>query len=145
MAMFSIRQPDVRPVGDRLWMLRANWWAAVDLHGVSYRFVFSAPDLTDLMSIPRPFWSIMGLAPDGTHRAAALIHDGIYRQAGITGNVGSGQCVFFPGVIDRKTADQIFVAVAGICGMDQTRRNICYAILRMFGRKHWGGPIPSTE
>ena len=76
--------------------------------------------MTDGASIPRPFWCF---APPvaGKYLEAAIIHDLLYATH----------------VLDRKTADKIFLELMIYLGVRKIKARVMYRIVRMFGQGHW--------
>jgi hypothetical protein len=97
--------------------------------------------VTDLVSVPRPLWSI--LAPDGPWVKAAVIHDYLYATRGTgqlpAGVPGSKQ----PKGVTRQTpytrAESDWILRDGLRnrGVDIVRRNIIWAAVRVFGWMPW--------
>lgn len=75
--------------------------------------------LTDLASIPRPFWPI--LPPGDDYGEAAVIHDWLY----------------FAGGLERAEADRIFLEAMIDAGVGWLRRRTIYRMVRLFGGKVW--------
>lgn len=78
-----ITQPDMRPVGRRLYELWARWdytWQAPT--GKVLRIEIEKCTVTDGASVPSLLWTLTGILPDGLHRPAALVHDVMYRDQG---------------------------------------------------------------
>jgi hypothetical protein len=75
--------------------------------------------VSDLASIPRPFWSL--LRPDGTYAYAAIIHDYLYW-------VQTGA---------RESADEILKNSMEDFGIDATTKNIIYLAVRAAGQGAW--------
>jgi len=73
--------------------------------------------VTDLASIPRPFWAIM--PPHGEYAKAAIVHDYIYRTP-------------FEN-FTRREADDIFLEGMEVLGVAKWRRNVIYYAVRAFG------------
>lgn len=70
----------------------------------SYGNAWSVPvgTISDGASIPRPLWSTLGAPLTGKYRAAALIHDFIYRSQSAT----------------RDVADQVLLDAMHACGVE---------------------------
>lgn len=129
--------PSVRN-GRSLWALHdpLTYQPSNDVH------VITAPKgcVTDLASIPRPFWIL--LPPDGPWVKAAVIHDYLYATRG-TGQLppgvpGSKQ----PVGITRKPysrAESDWILRDGLenRGVDIVRRNIIWAAVRVGGWIGW--------
>ena len=78
--------------------------------------------ITDLASIPRPFWSIIG-SPNGRYGRSAVIHDYIYRTPEIK--------------YTRKRADEIFYEGMVYLKVNFFRRKIMYFAVRIFAWLAW--------
>jgi hypothetical protein len=74
---------------------------------------------TDLASIPRIFWRV--LPPVGKYDAAAVVHDYLYQNNGVT----------------RLTADDVLNEAMGVLGVPAWQRTIIYAGVRVGGWKPW--------
>lgn len=129
--------PSVRN-GRSLWALHdpLTYQPSNDVH------VITAPKgcVTDLASIPRPFWIL--LPPDGPWVKAAVIHDYLYATRGAgqlpPGVPGSKQ----PVGITRKPysrAESDWILRDGLenRGVDIIRRNIIWAAVRVGGWIGW--------
>jgi hypothetical protein len=92
--------------------------------------------VTDLASIPRPFWDL--LPPDGPWTKAAVIHDYLYYTQ------GSGVWNKHPKTITKATpytraeVDWILRDAMQDRGVDLVRRNIIYLAVRVGGGGGWG-------
>lgn len=100
-------------------------------------FAFRSPSLgsvrveagfdTDYASVPRAFWSIY--PPDGTYRAAAVVHDFLYWAHGTT---EGGE------PITRAQADAVFLEALTALEIPWLRRRILYSAVRAGGWLPWG-------
>jgi hypothetical protein len=70
--------------------------------------------ITDLASVPRPFWAL--LPPGGKYSKAAVVHDYMY--------------VYH---YDKEYADKTFRDALKECGVGSIRRNIMYYAVKLFG------------
>lgn len=77
---------------------------------------------TDLASIPKIVRSF--IPQNGRHRAAAVVHDYLYRYAGIHG-------------FSRRLVDRVFLEAMEASGVPAYRRKIMYRFVRLLGRTHW--------
>lgn len=76
--------------------------------------------ITDFASVPRIpgiWWIAGGLADE-----AAAVHDWLYNRK----------------IVDRKTADRIFLEATKASGVSAWRRYIMYAAVRALGWRHYG-------
>jgi len=93
----SLEQPDARArSSDGLYVLYEEYTYLRPEWNVTIPEGF----VWDGASVPRFLWSISGIRPDGRIRAAALVHDYLYRYGG---KVPSCSRVF-----TRKEADRLF-------------------------------------
>lgn len=74
---------------------------------------------TDLASIPRPLWAV--LPPLGKYDAAAVVHDFLYKNNGVT----------------RKQADDVLLEAMVVLGVRPTQRWAIYAGVRLGGWCVW--------
>jgi hypothetical protein len=75
--------------------------------------------ITDLASIPQVLWNI--LPPVGSYDKAAVVHDWLYRNNGIT----------------RSEADQVLNQGMIDLGVREWKRKIIYSGVRLGGWKPW--------
>ncbi len=142
-----------------------------DEGGILYEIRIEPGFKTDLQSSPEFVKKIF--RTDGPHRLACIVHDAAYRTEGFRRNFGVMEKYREPETIgatlrqyyigsktkkakmSRKSCDQLYRALymRSIETLDtpkrlrRTLRNKCrfgYAVLRMFGAKHFGGPIPNS-
>jgi len=97
--------------------------------------------VTDLASIPRPFWIL--LPPDGPWVKAAIIHDYLYATRG-TGQLprgvpGSKQPVGITRARPYSRAEADWILRDGLKnrGVDFVRRNLIWAAVRIGGWRGW--------
>ena len=79
--------------------------------------------LSDLASIPKPFWSLIG-GPWGRYGYAAILHDYILQEK------------LYP----AKRADQIFLEAMTVLKVPKWKRIVMYSALRvwhMFSKQLW--------
>ena len=74
---------------------------------------------TDLASIPRFFWRV--LPPVGKYDAAAVVHDYLYQNNGVT----------------RLVADDVLREAMGVLGVPTWQVGVIYAGVRVGGWKPW--------
>ena len=86
---------------------------------LSRRIVVPAKFVTDLASIPQFLWNI--LPPIGAYDAAAVVHDYLYLNNGVT----------------RKQADDVLNEAMGELEVDDWRRRMIYAGVRVGGWVPW--------
>ena len=123
-----LTQPDIRPYAWRKYELASAW--SVEWEGATY----SIPEgfRHDGASVPRPVWSLTGLRPDGLLRAAALLHDALYRHGG---RLPKGWGPQVP--ISRKDADRAFYGLMIEAGVPRWRAWTAWRAVRVFGRWSW--------
>jgi len=101
-------------------------------------------------SIPRFVWSILGITPSGPGDGGFLPHDVLYRAMGgkkpdaylgCTVLDENGEAV----QLSRKEADWVLGEGMKFGGIAKHRVALAIPFVRMFGKKHWGGPIPSIR
>lgn len=85
---------------------------------------------TDLLSIPRIGWSVLGLTPGGCYDWAAIIHDDGY---GLQGKFPNGI------TLTRKQVDDILLEILTRLNMPWLKRKAVYLAVRLFGATHWKG------
>lgn len=100
--------------------------------------------LYDGASVPRIVWTLSGVLPDGLIRAAALVHDFIYRNKGKLpknsyGSIIEGVYVDFSAHHwKRKDADKLFARIMRESGVSVIKRRAAYLAVRSFGWISWG-------
>lgn len=148
-------QPADRPAGDEqkedtLKMVTEPWSCQWGYDGAVRQLFVPFGYLYDGASVPRVFWSLIGLWPDGLIRAAALAHDVLYRAAGgakpeawggcvLTNDAGSGV------IVTRKEADWLLQEYMKTAGMWKHRCGLAWVAVRIGGARHWGGPMPTIK
>lgn len=100
-------------------------------------------------SVPRICWSITGLRPDGLIRAAATLHDFLYRYKGrlpantLHREVKLHALKTAPEWVElnqpwtRKNADKLFARVMREAGVPKIQRRMAYLAVRLVGRFYW--------
>jgi hypothetical protein len=83
--------------------------------------------VTDLATVPRPFWSIV--APVGKHGQAAIFHDWLYWK----------QCT------SRPVADDTFNAIMTDIGVPAVTRLAITAAVKTFGGSYWDANTKARE
>ncbi len=125
-----IPQPDIRPIADGKYRLKA-------LYHYEYGdvvFKIRAGFIHDGASVPRLAWTLSGLRPDGLLRAAALLHDALYQHCGEL-----PRSWVFPGKtkFTRAEADRIFHDVMQAAGVGWWKRKVAYRGVRIGGWISW--------
>ena len=143
-------QPDVRPIpGTKLYALCADWVYAWR----TYRLSIPKGFICDLNSIPRLFWSILGVGRDGPHRAAVAVHDWFYDHAGLSlpevnlegvdeprrswQQLGGKEWVNLFKVWTRAEADQRMLEMMKEFSVSWLRRKLQYWAVRAYGWRAW--------
>ncbi len=152
-------QPNLRPINDNefcLWEpFEYEWLFAKpgsDKPPTRYKLIVYKYFITDIASIPRIFWSLLNLKPDGQHRAAALIHDFLYAfrgnpppenflrwdeddqlwtPAGLTNKAYRGQS------LTREEIDDLFFQIMYEHGVPQFKAGTMRKAVRVFGGIAW--------
>lgn len=120
----TLEQPDIRPTGPGEYTLYTEY--RYDKKTVPYRMLWIPAGFKyDGASVPRFLWSVSGIRPDGLIRAAALIHDFIYRYAG------------WNGLYTRKQADALFRHIIREAGLGWWTAVRAYRAVRLFGWIPW--------
>lgn len=76
-------QPNNEPISDDLYRLEEDYTFELFKDNCLYRITILKGFTYDGASVPRIFWTLSGLRPDGLIRAAALIHDLFYVYKGV--------------------------------------------------------------
>lgn len=145
MTGFCFPQPDLRPVGEGRYILLGGYRYVWSDRGLDKKIVVPVGLETDGASVPRLLWTITGLTPDGPIRAAALVHDFLYRHGGklpegaLLGRNPSG--AFIP--LDhyeftRAEADGLFHQIMLQSGISARKAWLAWAGVRMGGWTAWG-------
>ncbi|MCB1137248.1 MAG: DUF1353 domain-containing protein [Leptospiraceae bacterium] len=98
----------------------------------------------DGASVPRIAWSLTGIRPDGLLRAAAAVHDWIYRWAGDLPEgshefrIDASEWQVAIGRWKRKDADRLFGRMMREAGVGAIKRKMAYVAVRLMGRLGWG-------
>lgn len=150
------------PISARKYELVEDYECYWNDSGVVHRLLVPKGNISDGASIPRMFWGLIGLRPDGLIRAGALIHDYLYAYEGA---LPEGAHSTYEGDFDdfmrdywlpkkasmpvmdafepnsarftRKEADQILRQLALSAEMKDFRVKIIYAAVRIGGYLSW--------
>ena len=141
------KQPVTIPISDKLYMLIEPYeyrWQ----HGInSYKLVIPRGFETDIASVPRWVWSLFGILPDGLHRAAAVLHDFLYRYNKPHGERLTGyyfkldafglwqDISHYPW--SRKQCDRLFMRVMREAGTVKWKRRAMFWAVRAVGWYGW--------
>lgn len=85
----------------------------------------------DGATIPRAFWSLIGLYPTGIMTSPSLLHDYIYVNKGILDPLNAKIR------ISRKHCDLLFYEHLKHAGLEEKKAKKIYKIVRLFGRFWW--------
>lgn len=141
-------QPNIVPVSDRFYRLDEDYtyeWAVgtMTANKAHYRMTVFKGFIYDGATVPRFGWTLTGLLPDGMHRAAALIHDWLYRHGGklpygsVKVNV-LGDWQITTSDWSRRDSDKLFCRILRESGVSKRRRRFMYFMVRTFGKFFWG-------
>lgn len=157
-----LKQPLMIPISARKYELVEDYECYWNDGGVVHRLRIPKGNVSDGASIPRMFWGLIGLRPDGLIRAGALIHDYLYAYKGVlpTGVHGTYEGDFQDFMKDywrpkkagmpvmaafehnstrftRKDADHILKQLATDADMKRVRVWIIYIAVRIGGYLSW--------
>ena len=76
--------------------------------------------ITDFASTPRILYPI--IPPIGIYNKACIIHDYLYQEK----------------IFSRKNCDLIFLQAMKILDVPKWKRNLMFAVVRLFGKKYYG-------
>jgi hypothetical protein len=142
--MGKLEQPNITPITDKMYRLREDYVYHWEQEGIPHRITVKKGFEYDGASVPRIVWTLGGLRPDGLIRAAALVHDYIYRHAGImppstcefknkeTDKWEDDGCVW-----DRKRCDRLFRRMMQQASSSKTKVWLAYKFVRSFGWIAW--------
>ena len=157
-------QPDIRPISQNIYKLYESvtykiWVKAIlNKRDASFLMNITIPAgfFSDGQSVPQFLWWFM--RPDGLVRIAALSHDALYRARGgketpIVGGINNGISINVertkdkqPLALTRKQCDLIYLAFyKKYAPKEKNKARIGYRMLRLFGKRHFGGPIPAKK
>lgn len=130
-----IKQPLIIPIkesGD-IYRLYAEYTYTPD-EGAFDGFTLIIPEgfEYDGASIPKIFWSLLGMGKDGMHRAAALVHDWLYIHKG---EIVSSDGQLLP--YTRKDADDLFFAMLKDASIVSWKAWVMYKAVRIAGQTVW--------
>ncbi len=128
--MFT-HEPWVVPINEKEYILKDLAVYESELFHVS--IIVPTGFVTDLASIPRIVWSLIGWTPDGLHRNAAIVHDFLYQRRGRL----PVEYISPPRSFSRKECDEIFKEAMLSLGVGKIKANIIYGAVRTFGWMAW--------
>jgi hypothetical protein len=145
----SIEHQLIVPIAERLYRLVDDYiytWEKKGKGGPSsfkYRITVPAGFIFDGASVPRIAWTISGILPDGLIRAAALVHDWLYRYKG---NLPEGSYQYLApdgnwsnlyAIWSRKNSDRLFGRIMREARVPKRKRRAAYRAVRLFGWLPW--------
>lgn len=139
-------QPHIIPITDRHYRLAENYtytWLLVK-SGTGMRIVVPKNFIYDGASVPGALGWMVGLHRDGLIRAAALVHDFIYKNKGslpygsfhISNNGGVDWEIAY-GKWSRADCDRLFHKMMVESGMSGYKVDTAYNMVKMFGWTYW--------
>lgn len=137
----------VVPINDKEYYLLQEFSHEWSWGHDSFKVIVPEEFITDLASIPKPFWSLLGLKPDGLYRDAAIVHDYLYAFRGLppknrlkTLKVSIDGGASFVGAtspLSRKECDKIFLEMMEGAGVDGWKAKVMHRAVRLFGEGPW--------
>ena len=141
----AFTQPLIVPISARHYRLVEDYVYEWDLAGSRNRITVFKGFVHDGASIPRLAWTLSGLTPDGLIRAAALVHDWIYRHGGKLPassqkyrDTAGAWCDTY-GAWSRDDTDRLFARIMREAGVSKWKRRMAYRAVRWFGGSSWRG------
>lgn len=147
--MTVIDHPNLEPVlftnGREGYRLEAPWRYTWTVGDVERRLEFPPGFLSDGASVPRILWSLTGITPDGLIRAAAFVHDCLYRFRGrlppgwlFERPVGAEGSIAVADVrYTRQSSDAMFGRIMRQAGVAPRKRRLAYHGVRLCGWAVW--------
>jgi|GEM_PF-544550 len=138
-----LHQPAITPISDRYYRLVDSYEYAWTFEDKRRRIVVPKGSVNDGASVPWFLWTLSRLRPDGLVRAAALIHDWIYRH---TGKLPPESCQeeTSPGVWTdietpwvRRDTDRLFSRMLREAGVHKLKRRMAFRAVHWFGSLSW--------
>lgn len=136
-----MKQPLIMPIADyglHTYELVFDYSYSWLAEGSEWEIRIPAGFRYDGISNPRLFWMVTGITPDGLGRAAALVHDWIYRHAGAMPEgsfLKDGKAC--SDAWTRKQTDKLFANMLDVSGVSKFRRRVMYLGVRIGGRFFW--------
>lgn len=146
----KFEQPSLRMISSVLAETTEQWYVEWRRDGRLRKLWVPAGYVWDGASVPRFAWSIIGITPFGAGDATSLAHDALYRAMGgrkpeawkgCTLTDDQGRTV----TVSRNEADRLMQAMFRQSGYNRVQSAMAYQAVNLFGRKHWGGPIPALR
>ena len=140
-------QPAVRPITKNIWELVEGYLLTYYYQGHYCELGVPVGFRYDGASIPRAAWTVLGLSPGGVCLLFSLIHDLLYRSAGLTKPLmQDGIAPFVEGKhhFTRWESDVMMRDVMEWCGeFNKFQVRTSYRMVHRFGKKYFGHPPPS--
>lgn len=135
-----LTQPDLRPISDREYRLHSDYEYVWREGLARHRLFIPAGFVNDGASVPRAIWWL--IRPDGLIRAAALVHDYLYRYSGDL-PVGAYTVDEMPmmgsaRVFTRQEADDLFYQIMREAEVSAWKAWIAHKGVRLGGWRAWG-------
>jgi hypothetical protein len=144
--MEEFKQPHIIPITDKMYRLEEDYVYHWEDGKVPHRITIKKGFEYDGASVPRFAWSLVGIRPDGLIRAAALVHDFIYRHVG---EMPPKTCEYLGQkseeweddgcVWSRKRADRLLEIMMKQASSSKIKRWLVYKFVRRFGWVAWNG------
>lgn len=146
-----IEQPLITPINEKQYILEQDYTAKwTTKKGDTVGVTIQAGFVYDGASVPRVFWSLVGIHPDGLMRAASLVHDYLYVYKGNPPMLKDGYGAFIEGAkgikhgailrMSRKQVDDLFLRMLKDSGLSWSKRNAAYLGVRAGGWVYWKQP-----
>jgi hypothetical protein len=116
----SLALEQLHPVSSGLWETTRSFIYFEGYEGSDKPHFVPENFITDLASMPRFLWSIVG-HPAGPYAQAAVLHDKLYRDGKLT----------------RKQADKIFLEAMEVLKIPKWKRRVLYWGVRAGGWRAW--------
>jgi len=139
-------QPNLVPINNKEYYLKEPYTHEWILENKKFRVTVPQGFITDGASVPKLFWSIAGLKPDGLYRAAAVVHDYFYAFRGDPPSESFQKLVNETWktvtkedrpALTRKEIDGLFIQIMQEAGVDGWASKSMYWAVRVFGRFAW--------
>lgn len=131
----AAEQPDLRPINRRQYVTAGNFRVGFETSGGFCTMRVPAGTITDVASIPRLLWGLLGLRPDGLHRAAALVHDQLCAREGQAAPITASSAepvIWFPKLNSDET-HALFRVMLEASGVPEWRAKLLWWAVRLFG------------
>ena len=142
-----MQHPDIVPISAGWYELDEDYSYIFTYSGLHLKITVPKGFKTDGASIPRWLWSILGVGRDGLHRAAAVVHDFLYKHQGRLPK-GSLQIMRKDGAWEdsdytptRRDSDKLFLNIMKDAGVILWRRRLMYRAVRVAGKEAWEGRV----